>query len=237
MPEWWNQADTDVSKASVRKDVRVRVPLPAPRAQSIRLSAAPTTMSLCTRARLLSWRGSYPASGLWIAKTLRYAESRSPRSGTGAGVAVADPARKDAAKFRAAPDVMGANSMRALIAISWAFTWVMVTSLEAGETSTRCRSNAVTHGRVSRTRQELPCRRSCPPPGCSPSPGSGAPRSRAPQSTGRVCFRSMGRAGNTSAKSSLNRGSRRSLTATQAISLAACFIRTAAALSTGSGAR
>jgi hypothetical protein len=30
MPEWWNWAYTDASKASVRKDMRVRVPLPAP---------------------------------------------------------------------------------------------------------------------------------------------------------------------------------------------------------------
>jgi hypothetical protein len=53
----------------------------------------------------------------------------------------------------------------------------------------------------------------------------------------RVCFRSMGPGGSTSAKSSLSRGRRRSLATTPGISLAASFTRTAAGLSTGSGAR
>jgi hypothetical protein len=101
----------------------------------------------------------------------------------------------------------------------------------------RCRSSAVTRGPVSETRQESPCRRSCPPPAYSPSPDPAAPRSKAPQSTGRVCFRSMGPGGSTSAKSSSSRGRRRSLANTPGISLAASFTRTAAGLSTESGGR
>ena len=64
-----------------------------------------------------------------------------------------------------------------------------------------------------------------------------APSSPAPQSTGRVCFRSTGLGGNTSGKSSLSRGRKRSLAGTPGISLVASFTRTAAGLSTGSGAR
>jgi hypothetical protein len=149
------------------------------------------------------------------------------------GETVAHQASRDEVKPHAAPDVTDAHSTRPLTAIFWVFTLATATSPKVGETSVRCRSSAVMHGRVSGTRQGLLSRQSCQPPACSPSPESDAPRSRAPQSTGLVCFRSMGLGGNTSAKSSLSPGSRRSLTSTPAISPAGSFIRTAAGSKAG----
>lgn len=82
-----------------------------------------------------------------------------------------------------------------------------------------------------------PCPRSCPPPRYSPLPERAAPRSRAHPSTGCACSRSMGQAGNTSAKSSWSRGRRRSWQSTLATSRAAFSTLTAAGRSTGSGGR